>query len=117
MYKVVNLLTTEGEKEFPMLANGATAIRFRQVFHQDLMAGIAKFSKLNEDPDSVDFDLPAKMAYIMNAAAESQDMNKLSADGWMKWVEQFEGDTLWNAQDSFTEIYLVNQQVNSKGKK
>ena len=118
MFKQVTLLTTEGPKEFPMLANGATAIRYRQVFHQDLMAGIAKFSRLNEDPDSVDWDLPAKLGYIMNAAADDkQDMNKLSQDGFMTWVEQFEGDTLWNAQDAISSVYLVSQQVTSTGKK
>lgn len=117
MYKEVKLLTTDGEKSFPMLANGATAIRYRQVFHTDLMAGIAKYSHLQDAPETVDWDLPAKLGYVMAAAADGQDMNKLSVDGWLEWIEQFEGDTLWSAQDEITDIYLVNQMVASKGKK
>lgn len=117
MYKEIKLLTTDGEKSFPMLANGATAIRYRQVFHTDLMAGIAKYAHLQDAPETVDWDLPAKLGYIMASAASGQDMNKLSVDGWLEWVERFEGDTLWNAQDELTGIYLVNQMVASEGKK
>ncbi len=118
MFKEVKLLTTAGEKTFPMLANGATAIRYRQVFHEDLMAGIAKFAHLQDMPEVVDWELPAKMGYIMAGAADKeQDMNALSFDGFMGWLEQFEGDSLWKAQDEIMDIYLVNQAAASKGKK
>lgn len=33
MYKIVNI----GTKAIPMLANGATPYRFKQVFHMDLL--------------------------------------------------------------------------------
>lgn len=117
MYKEVKLLTTDGEKSFPMMANGATAVRYRQVFHTDLMAGIAKYSNLQDAPEKVDWDLPAKLGYIMASAASGKDMNKLSVDSWLEWIEQFEGDTLWTAQGEITEIYLVNQTGASEGKK
>lgn len=117
MYKDVKLLTTDGEKTFPMLANGATAIRYRQVFHADLMLGIAQFANLQNAPETVDWELPAKLGYIMASAAAGRDLNTLSVDGWLEWIEQFEGDTLWNAQAQITDIYLVNQAVASKGKK
>lgn len=81
------------------------------------MANIAKFSKIESDPEAVDWELPAKMGYIMNAAAEGTDMNKLSKDGFMKWIEQFEGDTLWQSQNEISSVYLVNQNVTSNGKK
>ncbi len=117
MYKEIELLTTEGPKAFPMLANGATAIRYRQVFHSDLMYGIAAFSKMDSAPEKVDFELPSKLGFIMNSAASGKDMNKLSEDGYVEWLEQFEGDTLWNANGPITDIYLVNQTTASKGKK
>ncbi len=117
MYKEIKLLTTEGEKAIPMLANGATAIRYRQVFHTDLMAGIASFANLQEMPDKVDWELPGKLGYIMAAAAKGENMNALSEEGYIKWVENFEGDTLWGAQSEITDIYLVNQKVMSSGKK
>lgn len=117
MYKVLELLTTEGKKNFQMLANGATAIRYRQVFHTDLMLGIAAFSKIDTQTEKVDFELPSKLGYVMNSAAMGEDMNKLSEDGYIKWMEQFEGDTLWNANQQITDIYLVNQTTASKGKK
>ncbi len=117
MFREIKLLTTDGEKSFPMLANGATAVRYRQVFHTDLIAGVTKFSRLNVEPDKVDFELPGKLGYIMNSAAEKKDMNTLSEDGYMEWLEQFEGDTLWSANGPIMEIYLVNQTAASEGKK
>lgn len=117
MYKEVELLTTDGLKNFPMMANGATPVRFRQVFHEDLMLAIVNFGKLGSENEAVDFELPSKMAYIMNSSAERKDMNKLNLDGYYEWLEQFEGDTLWQAQNEISGVYLVNQNTKSKPKK
>lgn len=41
MYKEITLATVQGElKTFPFLANATTAIRFRQVFHKELLGSI-----------------------------------------------------------------------------
>lgn len=41
MYKEITLATVQGElKSFPFLACATTAIRFRQVFHKDLLGSI-----------------------------------------------------------------------------
>lgn len=116
MYKEITLVTTDGEKVFPMLANGATAIRYRQVFHTDLMGGLAKYGKMEENPNSVDWELPAKLAYIMVCAAQSKDMSKLSEPDFIRWVEQFEGDSFWQAQNEIVSIYAANQQTSSTAK-
>lgn len=117
MYKELELLTTEGKKKFPMLANGATSVRYRQAFQTDLMSGIARYANISEDPGAIDWELPSKLAYVMNMAATGADMNRLSPDGYLSWLEQFEGDTLWLAQGQIADIYLANQRTLSTGKK
>lgn len=119
MRKEIELLTTDGMKTMAFEANGATAIRFRQVFHEDLMKKLAGFGKLLNDPnsDDIDYELPSKMAYIMNASGEKRDMKALTEEGFYEWIEQFEGDTLWLAQNEFSEIYAVNQTMIATAKK
>lgn len=113
MKKDIELLTTTGKKSFPMAANGATCIRFRQVFHKDLMVENAKLINASEDADSEYF---GKLAYIMNASAEGKDMSKLSQEDYEKWIEQFEGSALWDAQYQIVSVYTGNQEVTSEGK-
>lgn len=117
MYKEITLQTTEGEKAFPMLANGATSIRYRQVFHSDLMVGITKYIQFDKNPDSVDIDLTAKLAYIMNAAAECRDMNTLSEGDFFVWLEQFEATALWLANGEIVDVYMGTKETESSEKK
>ncbi len=113
MFKTISLRTVDGPKDFDMAANGATCIRFRQVFHKDIMVENAKLISATEDADSEYF---AKLAYIMNAQAEKKDMSKLSQEGYEAWLEQFEGSALWDAQSEIASVYTGNTEVTSKGK-
>lgn len=133
MYKEVKLLTASGEKAIPMLANAATPIVFRRVFHQDLMIEIDKytkaFSQVKDDPDAlehgdveVDLDMAGKLAYVMSAAAEkaagmAAAMSDLSFDGYMDWLESFEPVAFVLASADIFGLYSGNQQTSSTGKK
>lgn len=133
MYKAVSLLTTSGEKVFPMLANAATPVVFRRIFHQDLLVEHDKYAaankQLKEDPNllmkgevDVDFDLPGKLAYIMSAAAEKAEgkadaLSALSLDGYMEWLEGFEAAAFTLAGADIFGLYGANQQTSSTGKK
>ncbi|MBR1623321.1 MAG: hypothetical protein IJ675_05370 [Pseudobutyrivibrio sp.] len=113
MFKELELRTTEGPKTFGMQANGATCIRFRAIFHKDIMIENAKLLQGADDADSEYF---AKLAYIMNASAEKKDMSKLSQEGYEQWLEQFEGSALWDAQAQIAAVYTGNTEVTSTGK-
>lgn len=114
MFKEIELRTADGNtKKFGMLANGVTCIRFRAVFHKDVMIENSKLLAATDDADSEYF---AKLAYIMNASAEKKDMTKLSQEDYEKWVEQFEGSALWDAQKDIAGVYTGNTVVTSEGK-
>lgn len=133
MHKEVTLLTISGAKSIPMLANAATPVVFRRVFHQDLLIEQDKYVKayaqLGQDPDAlergsieVDLDLPGKMAYVMSAAAEKADgkreaLSVLSVDGYMEWLEGFEATAFALAVEDIFGLYSANQKTGSTAKK
>ncbi|RRG07444.1 MAG: hypothetical protein DUD30_00665 [Lactobacillus sp.] len=116
MYKEIKLYTQDGEKTFGFLATGSTAIRYRQVFHQDLMVLLNKLQKIDET-DDVDTGIVDKLAFIMNAQAEKKDMNTLSSDDFINWVDQFDGAELFKNMDKIVGLYLGNKFSGSSQKK
>lgn len=58
-----------------------------------------------------------KLAYVMNMQAEKADMNSLTMDSYMEWLEQFDSTAfLENAMD-FIGLYIGNKQGTSIAKK
>lgn len=118
MFGKVKLQTVDGPKDIPMLANGTTSMRHRQVFHEDLMTILNKLLNNPTDDSIVDSDLSSRMAYIMASAADPEkDMNTLSQDDYMEWLEQFEAYAFAVAASDIGAIYWANQSATSKGKK
>lgn len=113
MYKEIDLNTQEGVKPFRFLATGATAYRYRQVFHQDLMVMLNNM----ESTDKADTSVGDKLAYIMNMQAEKKDMNTLSNDSFMDWCDQFDGAELFLHMGEFVSLYLGNRETKSLPKK
>ena len=116
MIRKIKLRLTDGtEKEFSFLATGATAFRYKQCFHQDLMVVLSKMG--NEDGKDVDGGIGDKLAYIMNAQAEGKQMNQLSIDGYLEWADQFDGAELFLHMEDFVSLYLGNRKTGSVPKK
>ena len=151
MYQKLTLATATGEvKEFGFLANATTAIRFRQVFHKELMAAITSIVSaagseglkklmeavqaaetdgrddldLNEmDPETMDtiikivgsgeLETVSQMAYIMYAQAEAQqgnvNMNELSVEGYLNWLDQFETMEFLTHTMDFIMLYMAQK--------
>lgn len=58
-----------------------------------------------------------KLAYVMNMQAEKSDMNNLTMDSYLEWLEQFDSKAfLENAMD-FMGLYIGNKQGTSIPKK
>ena len=116
MYTELSLKTLDGDKTFKFLATGSTAIRYRQVFHQDLMVVLNKLQQL-EKSDDVDTGVVDRLAYIMNMQAEKQDMNALNNDLFIGWADQFDGMELFKNMDKIVGLYLGNKFSGSSQKK
>lgn len=81
MYGVIKV----GERDIPMLATAATPIRYRQVFHKNLLP---YFMGKATDEDAA--EMVGELAYIMAAAADGSNQMKLSEEGYIKWLEGFD---------------------------
>ena len=113
MYKEVKV----GNTTVPMLANGATPIRYRMVFGKDI---ISEFQLADEDGGRVS-TIITELAFIMAKAAEAQNgqisMATLNQETFVDWLEQFEPMDLAMASEEIVEVYMGNQITHSEVKK
>lgn len=113
MYREIKI----GAKNVPMLANGATPIRFRMVFGKDIMN---EFNKVNDDMGKAT-DSISELAFIMAKAAEAQTEGKslatLNQDTFVEWLEQFEPLDIVMSADDIVNLYLGNEKTLSEDKK
>lgn len=103
-----------GDHDVAMSANAATAIRYQQAFGGNLLQHF-----MGNDSAEDSALVVQELAYIMARSAEGADMNKLSRDDYISWLEQFEPLDFVNG-DTTTEIiniYLANTKTDSKVKK
>ncbi len=106
-----------GDKTIPMLANGATPLRYKLVFKKDI---ISEFQLAENDYSKVTNSMP-ELAFIMAKQAEAcqgnADLNLLNFDMYMAWMEQFEPMDLVLASDEIVDLYMGNNQTSSEPKK
>lgn len=113
MLKEINI----GGITIPMLANGATPIRYKHVFHKDI---ITEFQQAQDDYSKVVNSIP-ELAFIMAMQAQNKevggDLNLLNEDKYMKWMEQFDPMDLPLAADQIVDLYMGNNVTTSESKK
>lgn len=109
MYREIKV----GEKSIPMKATGATPIRYRMLFGEDVLN---QFTHADSNY-SLAIDTISKLAYIMTMAASGTDMSKLSMDGYILWLEQFEPFDLTESADAIVDLYVGNTVGTSEVKK
>ena len=113
MLKEINI----GGITIPMLANGATPIRYKHVFHKDI---ITEFQQAQDDYSKVVNSIP-ELAFIMAMQAQNKevggDLNLLNEDKYMKWMEQFDPMDLPLAADQIVDLYMGNNITTSESKK
>lgn len=112
MYGEIKMKDISGvEKTVPMMANAATLIRFKQLFHCDLMAGIVS-------PDgNFDIDIVSKLGFIMAKQAAKADMNALTFDKYVEWIEEFDSMTFLETCNQIFGIYFNSRENSSEAKK
>ena len=108
MYGVVKV----GEKDIPMLANAATAIRYKQVFGKNILTYFSGKAK----PEDI-AEVVQELAYIMARSGEKADMNMLNIDDYIDWVGQFDVFDLLRASEEILSIYQGNEASKSSSKK
>lgn len=110
MYREIKV----GGKSIPMLANGATPIRYRQAFGSDILV---EFQKAEEEGGAIVASSISQLGYIMAKAAEKADMSNLNIDTYTEWLEQFEPLDLAMATEDIIGLYMGNAKTTSEVKK
>lgn len=106
-----------GDITMPMLANGATPLRYKMVFGKDLLSEFQD----GKDNASKIVDCVPELAFIMAKAAEARedkaDLNLINRDMYADWLEQFEPMDLPMASDEIVNLYTGNLETKSEPKK
>lgn len=112
MYKIVNI----GTQAIPMLANGATPYRFKQVFHMDLLKFFSEVDNGKNGNGEV-AGVVEQLGFIMAAQAEKRDMNRIDISEFYEWLEAFEPTDLIRAGEEIMSVYASNIKQTSTAKK
>lgn len=113
MYREIKI----GDKTVPMLANGATPVRYRMVFGKDILS---EFQSADKDSGRAASSV-TELAFIMNKAAEAQEnkavLSNLNQESFVEWLEQFEPLDITMASDAIVDLYTSNGVGLSEAKK
>lgn len=107
-----------GEKEIPMLSNAATAILYKQIFHEDLLVILNRLGKAydaSEETEGIN-DVILQLAYIMATQAEGTGFRDKNFETYIEWLMQFEPLEIEAAAADIFAVYKVNQRTKSTPK-
>lgn len=111
-----------GKQSLALLSNGATPIRYKMTFKNDLMVELNQMNNGKKDEAEV-IDLVSRLAYVMaNQAKALESGNRaiiaaLSFDNYIEWLEDFEPMDFIHAAKDVINMYLGQTEGESKPKK
>lgn len=105
MFKKV---TIDG-REVELAANAATPFRYKQVFQRDLLQILGNEKKAEEEG----VEAVTQLAYIMAKQAEGVDMNKLTFDEFIAWLEGFSAMAFIEAAEDIVNAYMETTQTSA----
>lgn len=94
-----------GGREYIFAANAATPFRYKQLFNEDLFVIFSKASADTENTATL-AETVTRLAYIMIRQAEKADMNNISMDDFLTWLEDFAPMDLMMAGEGILNFYL-----------
>lgn len=101
-----------GTNTIKLCGNAATAIRYKQVFHRDLLMSFKSMS-----PEDFDADIIKELAFIMMQQAAGADFKAVTFDDFVDWLEKFEETDLLNKASDIIGLWMSNTQTMAKAKK
>lgn len=104
MYKEISI-GKKTPRKLALLSNGATPLFYKQIFNRDLLQYLTEDGS-DEGNMEIASDKIPELAYIMAKQAEKADMQKLSFEDYMQWLEGFEAlDITMNAA-AIANVYI-----------
>ena len=101
-------ITVDGN-EMEFAANAATPFRYKQVFHRDLLGILGN----EKEAETKGVEVVTELAYIMHKQAEKADMNKLTYDEFMSWLEDYSPMAFVDAAEDILAVYVDSAQTTS----
>lgn len=101
-------LTIDG-KEIELAANAATPFRFKQVFQKDLLQILGNEKKAEDEG----VEAVTQLAFIMAKQAEKADMNTLTAEEFLTWLEGFSAMAFIESAEDIMNAYMDTTQNTS----
>lgn len=101
-----------GDTAVALKASAATPIRYKSLFHSDLLA---ELNKINQSAENI--DVISQLAYVMALQGVGSDFTVASEETFYSWLDQFEATDIIMAAAEIMDIYNKNAQVTSIPKK
>jgi len=101
-----------GSNSLRLCGNAATPIRYKQVFHKDLLMSFKAMSA-----DEFDVDTIKQVAFIMALQAESANFNQVTYDDFIDWLCQFEEADVLGAAGDIIGMWMNNSKTSVVSKK
>lgn len=101
-----------GLKPVMICGNAATPIRYKQVFHEDLLKAVGRMT-----PEDFDVVTLMQLAFIMNRQAEGADFRAVTFDMFCEWLEQFEQDEFLEKVGEILNLWIRTSQTSVASKK
>lgn len=101
-----------GTKMVPMRATASTSLRYKAVFRGDLLTELAR-----KKPEAENVPIVQQLAFIMSKSAEGANMNALTLNDYIDWLDQFETLDLVEALPAALDLYMESAAPSSEAKK
>ena len=105
-----------GECNVEFCANGATPLRYKQVFHKDLLKFFDSASKEGVD-DAFATETVMELSFIMAIQAKGGDLSKLTQEEYYEWLSMFEANDIPQTASDIIDVYMGNTKTDSELKK
>lgn len=106
-----------GGGEVILAANAATPYRFKQVFGEDLFRIFGESAKKAEEDQIELADTVMKLTYIMMRQAEKADMDMVSIDDFLEWLEGYAPMDIVMAAQDIIGLYMSSTSGSIEPKK
>lgn len=101
-----------GSDTVKLCGNAATAIRYKQLFHRDLLM---QFKGM--DIDNFEADIVKELAFVMVQQAQGTDFKQVSFDDYVEWLARYEEQELLQAAASIINVWIQNTATAVQPKK
>lgn len=103
---------TIGGKPIKLCGNAATAIRYKAIFHRDLLMSFKGMSA-----DDFDADIIKELAFVMAEQAQGADFKQVTFEDFVDWISQFEENDLLETAADIINVWIVNTKSSATAKK